>query len=60
MLVLSRKEGGRLVINGNIVITVVRVAGGRVKLGIEAPPEVSVRREELAPLSATRELSSSN
>lgn len=50
MLVLSRKEGERLVIDGNIVVTVVRLAGGKVRLGIEAPAEVSVRREELQPL----------
>lgn len=47
MLVLSRKESERLVIDENIVITVVRIAGGGVRLGIEAPREVSIRREEL-------------
>jgi carbon storage regulator len=47
MLVLSRKENERLVIDGNIIVTVVRVAGGKVRLGIEAPPEIQVRREEL-------------
>jgi carbon storage regulator len=47
MLVLSRKENERLVIDGNIIVTVVRVAGGRVRLGIEAPPEIHVQREEL-------------
>jgi carbon storage regulator len=47
MLVLSRKENERLVIDGNIVVTVVRVAGGKVRLGIEAPPEIHVQREEL-------------
>jgi carbon storage regulator len=47
MLVLSRKESEQLIINENIVITVVRIAGGGVRLGIEAPREVSIRREEL-------------
>lgn len=48
MLVLSRRVGERIVINENIVVTVVRVDGGRVRLGIEAPPEVSIIRQELA------------
>jgi carbon storage regulator len=47
MLVLSRKENEKLVIAGNIVITVVRIMGGGVRIGIEAPPEISVKREEL-------------
>ena len=47
MLVLSRKENEQLVIGENIVVTVVRVAGGKVRLGIEAPIEVSIRRNEL-------------
>jgi carbon storage regulator len=47
MLVLSRKENERLVIDGNIVVTVVRVAGGKVRLGIQAPADVHVKREEL-------------
>jgi len=57
MLVLSRKENERVVIDGNIIVTVVRVAGGKVRLGIEAPPEVHVKREELLswPLNADNE-----
>jgi len=47
MLVLGRKENQRLIIDGNIVITVVRVAGGNVRLGIEAPAEVSIQRVEI-------------
>ncbi len=49
MLVLSRKVGERLVINDNIVVVVTKVQGNRVTLGIEAPPEVPVRRQELKP-----------
>jgi len=47
MLVLSRKENERLFIGDNIVITIVRVAGGSVRVGIEAPAEVQVQREEV-------------
>jgi carbon storage regulator len=47
MLVLSRKRNERIVIDGNIVITVVQVGPNQVKIGIEAPQEVSVMREEI-------------
>jgi carbon storage regulator len=47
MLVLSRKPGERLVIDGNIVITIVELLPGRVKVGIEAPRNVTVYREEI-------------
>ena len=49
MLVLSRKEGEKLVIGDNVVITVNRIAGNRVALGIEAPRDVSIVRGELKP-----------
>lgn len=49
MLVLSRKVGEKLVIGDGIVITVSRVAGQRVSIGIEAPPHVRVVRGELQP-----------
>lgn len=49
MLVLSRKEGEKLVIGDNVVITVNRIAGNRVAIGIEAPREVAIVRGELAP-----------
>jgi carbon storage regulator len=48
MLVLSRKEGERILIGDDIRITVVRLSGGGVRLGIEAPPEAAIVREELA------------
>ena len=48
MLVLSRKPGEKLIINNNITITVLEVAGNRVKLGVEAPGNVRVLRGELA------------
>lgn len=47
MLVLTRKVGQKLVINGNITITIDRVQGSRVKVGIETPPGYSVVRGEL-------------
>ena len=47
MLVLSRKVGERIRIGDGVVVTVVRVTGGGVRLGIEAPAEMPVVREEL-------------
>ncbi|MEX0936663.1 MAG: carbon storage regulator [Pirellulales bacterium] len=47
MLVLSRKVGERILIGDKIAVTVVRVAQGGVRIGIEAPPEWPVIREEL-------------
>lgn len=49
MLVLSRKESERIRLGDSIVVTVVRVSGDKVRLGIEAPPNVLVLREELQP-----------
>ena len=47
MLVLSRKVGERILIGDDIAVTVVRVTGGGVRIGIEAPAEMAVIREEL-------------
>ncbi|MBM4004426.1 MAG: carbon storage regulator [Planctomycetes bacterium] len=47
MLVLSRKESERIRLGNSIVVTVVRVSGDKVRLGIDAPPDVLVLREEL-------------
>jgi carbon storage regulator len=47
MLVLSRKPCERIRIGDSVVVTVVRIEGNSVRLGIEAPEEVSVYREEL-------------
>jgi carbon storage regulator len=47
MLVLSRRKDERIVIGGSIVITVIEVKGDKVRLGIEAPKEVSVHRQEV-------------
>lgn len=48
MLVLSRKVGEKILIGDSIAITVVRISGGGVRIGIEAPSEMPVVREELA------------
>ena len=48
MLVLSRKVGQRILVGEDIAITVVKLTGGGVRIGIEAPPEMPVVREELA------------
>lgn len=49
MLVLSRKESERIRLGDSIVVTVVRVSGDKVRLGIEAPADILVLREELEP-----------
>lgn len=47
MLVLSRKKNESIVINDNITIVVVEVRGDKVRLGVEAPKDVSVHRKEI-------------
>ncbi len=47
MLVLSRKESQRIKVGDSIVVTVVRLSGDKVRLGIEAPRDMVVLREEL-------------
>ncbi len=47
MLVLSRRTGEEIFINGNIKVTVVSVKGDRVRIGITAPDDVSVDRAEV-------------
>lgn len=47
MLILSRKSGETVVIDGRIRVKVIRVEGEIVKLGIEAPAEISVHRQEI-------------
>ena len=47
MLVLSRKKGESIIIDENIVVTLVEVRGDRVRLGIEAPKHVTVHRREV-------------
>lgn len=47
MLVLTRRPDESIVIGNNIKITIVSVGPGRVKIGIEAPPEVRIDRQEI-------------
>ena len=47
MLILTRKIGTSIVIDNNIVITVLGVNGNQVRLGVNAPKEISVHREEI-------------
>ncbi len=47
MLVLSRRQAERIRLGDSIVVTVVRVSGDKVRLGIEAPSDVVVLRDEL-------------
>jgi carbon storage regulator len=47
MLVLTRRLDESIVIDGDITVTIVRVQGDKVRLGIEAPKDVGVRRSEL-------------
>ena len=48
MLVLTRRVGERILIGDKITITVVKIGHGGVRVGVEAPPELAVVREELA------------
>jgi carbon storage regulator len=51
MLVLSRKLNEKIVINGNIVVTVVKIDRNQVRIGIEAPGNIPVYREEILPIA---------
>jgi carbon storage regulator len=49
MLVLSRRTGEQLVIGEGITLTILKVCGEQIRIGIEAPPAVQIRRGELPP-----------
>ena len=51
MLVLTRSVGEELVIGDNIRVRVAQLKGGRIKLVVEAPQDIKIRREELATTS---------
>ncbi len=57
MLVLSRQEGQQIVIAGRITVTVLTVRGNQIRLGIEAPREMSIRRTELGDAPPPRAVS---
>ncbi len=46
MLVLTRKANQEIMIGDNIVVSIVKVSGGKIKIGITAPKDVSVKRAE--------------
>ena len=55
MLVLSRKKNESIIVDDSIVITVVEIRGDKVRLGIEAPREVSIHRSEVRDAIAAAE-----
>ncbi len=55
MLILQRKAGESLLIGENISISVVSIEGGRVRLAISAPPDVSILRSELVKATAANQ-----
>jgi carbon storage regulator len=60
MLVLTRKAGERILIDKHICITIIRTKRNGVRIGIQAPQDVSVRRDELASGRAKRLLTHSS
>ena len=55
MLVLSRKVGQEIVIGDNVRVTVTKVSGSRVTLGVDAPDHVRILRGELQPVACSFE-----
>jgi carbon storage regulator len=49
MLVLTRKIGEKILIGENVVLTLVKIDRNQIRIGIEAPMDVPVYREEIAP-----------
>ncbi len=47
MLVLSRKKNESIIINDNIIVTVIEIRGGKVRLGFDAPKDVPIHRREV-------------
>lgn len=57
MLVVSRKVGQKIVVGSEIVLTIVRISRDKVKVGIDAPTDIPVLREELEPFNADAQVS---
>ena len=47
MLVLSRRSNESIIINGNITVTVLEIRGDHIRIGIDAPREITIHREEI-------------
>ena len=47
MLILTRKPGENIIINGNITVSVLSIKGNQVRIGVDAPKDVAVHREEI-------------
>jgi len=60
MLVLSRKPGESLSIDENITVTIVEIRGDKVRLGIDAPKDIKVHRQEVADAIAAKLTEASN
>ena len=60
MLVLSRKPGESLAIDKNITVTIVEIRGDKVRLGIDAPKNIKVHRQEVADAIAAKLTEGSN
>lgn len=56
MLILTRKTGEKILIAEDVTITVLNVSGTQVKLGIDAPKDVRIMREELLDATAGEQL----
>ena len=60
MLILTRKLGERITIGDDIVITLLEIKGAQIKLGIEAPKNISIHRQEIYERIRTENLKSSH
>jgi carbon storage regulator len=47
MLVLTRKVGEQIIIDGNIIVTITAIEGNKIRLGVQAPKSVTVDRAEI-------------
>jgi len=47
MLILTRRLGEKVIIGGNVIISVLGIKGGQIRIGIDAPRDVQVNREEI-------------
>ena len=54
MLILTRRPSETLMIGDNVTVTVLEIQGGRVRLGVNAPRDIAVNREELCEKTKTR------